>query len=228
MSTETIPQTITLHEKLQVLNEKYKSLLPHERVAELFSDFDRSEVLLTTSFGTTSVCLLHLFAKHNHPAHFINTSYHFPETLAYKNKLVELYNINMVELNPDAAKNKMTQEQELWKTNPDGCCGVNKVTPLKEIKSKFNVWASGLMAYQNPHRKDMRIFQHDGDIIKFSPLIDVDEDFVNTYALVNELPPHPLRSEGYDSVGCTHCTQKGTGRNGRWFGFNKTECGLHA
>lgn len=212
---------------LDALNEKYLPLSPEERVAELYKDFDR--VLFTSSFGTTSVILLHLFKKINpgQPVYFLDTTYHFAETLQYKEQLTKLFGLNVIDVQPEDWKNKFTREDQTWSKDPDLCCSINKVEPLEKIKSGFEIWVSGLMSSQNSYRKKMNVFEQKDDIIKFYPIIDMSEEESKAYLKKNELPPHPLLAHGFASVGCIHCTVKGRGREGRWVNRSKTECGLH-
>ena len=214
---------------LEHLNSKYQSWSYQERLEHLFQDFDPQEVLLTSSFGTTSMALLHLVSKvrPGHPVHFIDTSYHFPETLTYRNQLVAKLGLKVVDVGAEAKKNRFTRENETWRHNQDLCCFINKVEPLDEIKSQYKVWISGLLGFQSPHRKNLNIFQPEDGLIKFHPLIDMTKPDLKLYTELFELPVHPLLPQGYDSVGCTHCTRQGKGREGRWFDLNKTECGLH-
>ena len=118
-------------------------------------------------------------------------------------------------------------EDLLWVENPDECCFVNKIQPLAPLKATHKVWISGLMAFQTPYRAELDVFTVTNEIVKFNPLIDMSEMLYLVYTAHYHLPIHPLQVLGYGSVGCTHCTQKGEGRDGRWFGTNKTECGLH-
>jgi phosphoadenosine phosphosulfate reductase len=212
---------------LEALNRKYSPLTPEQRIAALYTDF--SEVLYTSSFGTTAVYLLHLFSK-IHPAqkvHFLDTTYHFPETLAYKEQLSKEFQLTVETLKGDEWRNKFTREDQTWSKDPDLCCSVNKVEPLEKIKSQFQVWVSGLIGTQNEHRHELKIFEERHGIIKFYPILDQSEEQVNAYILQHNLPRHPLQEKGYNSVGCTHCTVQGKAREGRWLNKSKTECGLH-
>ncbi len=212
---------------LEVLNEKYRTLSPEERVAELYKDFNR--VLFTSSFGTTSVILLHLFKKVNPQqlVHFLDTTYHFAETLQYKERLTELFGLTVIDVQPEEWKNKFTREDQTWSKDADLCCSINKVEPLDKIKPGFEIWVSGLMSTQNSYRKKMNVFERKDDIIKFYPIIDMTNEQSKAYLQLNDLPPHPLLAHGFASVGCIHCTVKGRGREGRWVNRSKTECGLH-
>lgn len=216
---------------IERLNSIFSSMTPEERIRAFYSNQSLSgnRVLLTSSFGTTAVFLLHLFYRENtrQPVHFLDTSYHFEETLQYKAELTRLFDLEIIELKPEEWKNKFTREHQLWKTDPDLCCSVNKVEPLITIKKQADVWISGLMSWQNEHRKQMDIFQKKDGVLRFYPIVDVTEEEANDYIEKFSLPVHPLKPLGYESIGCKHCTFKGRGRSGRWAGSAKTECGLH-
>ena len=128
---------------------------------------------------------------------------------------------------PEKEANQKTQEDQLWSTDANACCEVNKVKPLDRIKPSFKVWFSGVMGFQTSFRAGLNVFEDQGGLLKFHPLIDIsEEEFNSVYQSLN-LPEHPLKLQGYGSVGCTHCTIKGEGRSGRWANEEKTECGLH-
>lgn len=212
------------------LNKRYESLTVAERIQELYKDFSYEEVLLTSSFAANSAFFLHLFSSltnSKQKVHFIDTTYHFEETLKYKELLTEKYKLNVVDVKPEEWKNKFTREDETWKKNPDYCCSINKVEPLANVSKNFTVWASGLMRSQNEYRKNLRVFEMKNDILRFYPIIDITGEQRDEYIKKHELPFHPLVNEGYNSIGCKHCTVKGAGREGRWVGLAKTECGLH-
>lgn len=215
---------------IAALNEKYRDLTVEQRILELYKDFPTEEILLTSSFAANSVVLLHLFARlteSKQPIHFIDTTYHFSETLAYKQLLTQQYHLDVVDVKPAVWKNLFTREYELWKKDPDLCCTVNKNEPLEAIKPNYRVWVSGLMRSQNAFREQLNLFEEKQGILKFHPILDMTPEQRDQYVLSHDLPLHPLTLEGYGSIGCTHCTVKGTGREGRWFGSAKTECGLH-
>lgn len=211
------------------LSESYRSLSFQERLERLFSEFPNNKILVTSSFGTTSMALLHLLSKvkPGHPVHFIDTSYHFPETLEYRDKLIDELGLKVIEVKAESKKNRFTKENQTWRFNQDLCCFINKVEPLDKIKHNYSVWVSGLLGFQTIHRQNLELFVPKDGIIKFHPLIDMTKEDLSLYQQLFELPTHQLLRQGYDSVGCTHCTRKGAGRNGRWIDVDKTECGLH-
>ena len=212
---------------LKFLNEKYKKLSPDERVKEIYSDFDK--ILLTSSFGTTAVYQLYLFYKNgiNQPVHFIDTTYHFPETVEYKEKLAKLFDLKVIDILPDKEQNEFSRLGELWRYNADQCCQINKVDPFGKIRDLYEVWISGLMSWQSSHREKLNIFEEKKGVIKFYPILDVSEEEALRVIEENNLPVHPLKPLGYESIGCKHCTLKGKKRKGRWAQTVKTECGLH-
>jgi phosphoadenosine phosphosulfate reductase len=214
---------------VDTLNELFTPLSFEERIELLYEYFDQEEVLCTSSFGTHAAFMLHLIHRFRptQKIYFIDTTYHFKETLDYKQKLEELYGLNIVDVLPDPVQNALTRDESWWIDHPKMCCTINKIAPLDPIVAKHKVWISGLKAYQTEFRSRLRVFEKQGDIIKFHPIIDVTESEYLGYLLYHGLPPHPLESQGFGSVGCTHCTHKGEGREGRWKDNQKTECGLH-
>lgn len=214
---------------VEELNIKFKSIKPGQRIVELYKIFKPEEIMLTSSFATTSAYLLHLFAIHKPEQEvlFINTGYHFEETLTYKDYLSKIYNLNVREIKAEEYKHNFTTSDQTWTKDPDYCCTINKVEPIEKIKKKYKVWISGLMSWQNSQRSNLNIFEEKDNLIKFYPLIDVSRKQRELYIKNHLLPFHPLQSKGYFSVGCTHCTKPGKGRDGRWNNSPKTECGLH-
>ena len=212
---------------LKTLNEKYKKLSPVERIKEIYNDFD--DILLSSSFGTTAVFQLYLFykAEVRQPVHFINTSYHFKETLDYKKKLTKLFDLEVIDILPDKKQNEFSKSGELWRYDPDQCCQINKVEPFEKVRDRYELWVSGLMSWQSSHREKLDIFEEKKGIIKFYPILDVPEEEALKVIEENKLPIHPLKPLGYESIGCKHCTLKGKKRKGRWAQTVKTECGLH-
>lgn len=215
--------------EVEALNKKYKQLNLHQRITALYDDFAAQEVMLTSSFAATSAFLLKIFSdvRRDQQVYFIDTGYHFEETLRYKNVLSELYGLEVKSLRALKEEHNFTTKDETWKKNPDFCCYINKVKPLDLVKAKYTVWVSGLMEWQSDHRSSLDIFENRGDILKFYPLLDVTKEQRDEFIEKNKLPFHPLVSKGYNSIGCFHCTKPGEERNGRWNNSPKTECGLH-
>jgi len=211
------------------LNIKYKNLTPQERISELYNDFDVDKILYTSSFGTTAALLLKMIPEINsdQKIYFLDTTYHFLETIEYKDKLKAQLNLNITEVLPEGWKNDFTSKDTTWTKDQNLCCSINKVEPMDRLKENQDVWISGLLGYQNSHRKDLNVFEEKGGIIKFYPILDMNKEDVTAFFEDNNIPKHPLEAQGYSSIGCAQCTVKGQGRSGRWSNSGKTECGLH-
>lgn len=214
---------------IEELNRIYQKLNPIQRLRKVFSDFDHEDILVTSSFGTTSGILMGMVSKAapGHPIHFIDTTFCFNKTITYKQTLTMLLGLNIVNVLPDIEDNTLARETKLWESDTDQCCHLNKTKPFEPFKAKKKIWVSGLLMNQTPFRKNLNIFERRGDIIKMHPNIDTSAAQFDMFLADNDIPPHPLKAEGFDSVGCTHCTLKGTGRSGRWATSDKTECGIH-
>jgi len=213
------------------LNNRFRHLSPQERIRLFFNSpvLTSQCVLVTSSFGTTSALVLHML-KHigyKGPIYFLNTSFHFVETIQYRDAITELCNLDVRELRaapPDLKKTLMTG---LWSHDAEACCAINKVRPLQRVKAHSDIWVSGLMNWQSPTRQDLEVFEMSKGLMKFYPLVDFTEAEAEAYYEEHAIPKHPLSPKGYASVGCTHCAIPSTGRDGRWPGQTKTECGLH-
>ena len=212
---------------LDLLNRQMASKVVEARLAHVFNTYPN--VLVTSSFGTSSAILLHIISRVRpwHPIYFIDTRYHFEETLEYKNKLTRLFNLNVIDIRPEPWKHEFTRNDRTWEKDPDFCCQINKVEPLERVKKDYDVWISGLIGYQNRFRSNLEIVEEKNEVYKFYPLIDWTPSLVNDYMEQYGLPRHPLESKGYGSIGCMQCTSPGSCRSGRWADSSKNECGLH-
>lgn len=204
---------VLIEKDLEELNKKYDTLSVYQRVEKLYEDFDEDDIMLTSSFAATSAFLLKVFSD-VHPTqliYFIDTGYHFRETLIYKEYLTKLYDLNVVSVIADQNKHEETKSKEMWNVDPNKCCFYNKVEPMDYIKKEYNVWVSGLMKWQSDYRSSLNYFEPQKDIVKFYPLLDIDFEGRDAFIRDHHLPFHPLKSKGYNSIGCTHCTVPGEG-----------------
>lgn len=215
-------------QRIKQINKVLSSSLIDARLAYILNRF-QNKALVTTSFGTTSALILHFLSRvrPGFPVHFIDTGYLFEETVAYKEELTRMLDLNVITHKPDVLAHEATQISKLWESDPDSCCGINKIAPLEKVKRDHEVWISGLIGYQNGYRSGLDIIQQRSDIYRFYPLIDWNKDQVDDYFEYFGLPKHPLERMGFSSLGCIQCTKVGSGRDGRWSGSGKTECGLH-
>ena len=217
------------------LNARFEGVGAEAMLRELFAEGSLGRVAVVSSFGTESAVLLHLVAKAdpNVPVIFVDTLKMFPETLAYRQTLVEhlgLTDSSTVE--PDADMLAAKDENGLrWSWDPDGCCEIRKVEPLKRAKQGLDAWISGRKAFQSVTRENLPRFEVEDGRLKINPLGDWVKDDLEAYFAEHDLPRHPLEAQGYLSVGCAPCTttvKPGEDpRAGRWRGWDKTECGIH-
>ena len=192
---------------------------------------------VVTSFGTESAVLLHLIAEvaPAAPVIFIDTGFHFDETLAYRDELVShlgLRNVRTVGLDPLSEK-RSDPARRLHLDNPDACCQLRKVKVLNHALRDHDGWISGQKRYQSHERSKIDRVEWDSARAKwkFNPLADWNTADLLTYQTSHQMPAHPLASDGYSSVGCSPCTTPVTAgedmRAGRWRHREKLECGLH-
>ena len=189
----------------------------------------------TSSFQTHSLPLLHILSRWDRtlPVYFLNTGYHFPETLAFRDRVTKAFGLNLVELRSPTPKNLQRDQRGLlyYASEPDQCCFMNKVQPLEPILERMDVWISGIRARQNANRRAMALEEPSGQgALRYHPMLAWSDRMIFRYIHLHDLPPHPLQAAGYPSVGCEPCTRRvegGEARGGRWFGLKKTECGLH-
>ncbi|MBX5469006.1 MAG: phosphoadenylyl-sulfate reductase [Thermoleophilaceae bacterium] len=160
----------------------------------------------------------------------LDTGLLFPETYATWRALEERYGVKIdVYQGMSLARQRSLHGDALWARDPDACCGIRKVAPLKEALADVDCWISGLRREQSPLRADTPKLHWDDrhGLYKANPLADWSERDVWNYIFKHDIPYNALHDRGYESIGCTHCTVPGSGRDGRWAGTEKTECGLH-
>jgi phosphoadenosine phosphosulfate reductase len=161
----------------------------------------------------------------------LDTHVLFPETYETWKRVEERYGIEItVHQGPSLGRQAATHGDRLWERDPDACCGLRKVKPLDRALEDQDAWVAGLRRDQSPSRANTPKIAWDAKhgLWKFNPLADWTEDDVWGYIYAHDLPYNPLHEQGYPTIGCTHCTVPGVGREGRWAGTGKTECGLHA
>lgn len=227
-------QGSVLRPELAASLERVQSLLKHE----LALAPGEKDACLTCSFQAEDVLLLFLARalRPRIPVLFLDTGYHFPETLAYRDRISEAWDLNLINLLP--RRSVAQQEAEhglLYEQAPDRCCGLRKVEPLFEAVAQYRVWLTGLRREQARSRialeeaADFRL-PSGVTVRKLSPLADWSARDVWQAAAHFNIPLLPLYEQGYTSVGCQPCTTLPTDpddpRSGRW-GGKKVECGIH-
>ena len=221
------------------LNRLFRGTETLDMLRSVLTDHLAGDVAVVSSFGAESAVLLHLVAQvdRNIPVLFLETGKHFPETIAYRDLLIERLGLtNVINLHPDEAEIAKKDENGLrWSWDPDGCCEIRKVKPLAKALAGFDATITGRKGFQSATRAGLPRFEIDGSDaqgrLKINPLVDWPAEDLAAYFEAHDLPPHPLVAEGYPSIGCSPCTSKVAPgedpRSGRWKGWDKTECGIH-
>lgn len=209
-------------EQIKEQIEKYKS--------------EGKTLFTTSSFQSHSIVLLHILSRIDNsiPIHFINTGYHFPDTLRFRDEIVDRFGLNLVDVKSETPKlqQRNSAGNFLYTSDPDYCCHLNKVIPLDAVLREYDIWINGVRGDQSAVRKAMLVEQpapHNS--MRYHPMLDWTSKMIFDYRKEFDLPEHPLEQQGYLSIGCEPCTRKFDfemqERETRWFGMNKVECGLH-
>lgn len=190
----------------------------------------------TSSFQSHSLVLLHIISKIDNqiPIFFINTGYHFPESLAFRDQITEQFGLKVIDLSSEIPKymQRDTEGRLLFASDPDHCCHINKVQPLDAVMRSYDIWINGVRADQSATRAAMLEEQPaPHGVVRYHPMLHWTSKMVYEYQKLHQLPKHPLENKGYMSIGCEPCTRKidteMLEREARWYGLNKNECGLH-
>ena len=192
----------------------------HPQIALACSFQQEESVLLDLVFSTRADA--RVFA--------LDTGVLFPETYALWKQTETRYGTAVERAaGPTLEEQAAAHGDRLWERDPAACCGIRKVAPLRDKLAGLDAWITGIRREQSPTRADARKVEWDErhGLWKVNPLADWTEKDVWRRINERDLPYNPLHDRGYASIGCVPCTQPGAGREGRWAGDDKTECGLH-
>jgi phosphoadenosine phosphosulfate reductase len=167
---------------------------------------------------------------------FLDTGYHFVETIGTRDAVEAVYGINVVNVTPEnsVAKQDELFGKDLFAREPNECCRMRKVEPLGKALQGYTAWVTGLRRVEAPTRANAPLISWDKafGLVKINPLAAWTDEDMQAYIDDNDVLVNPLVFEGYPSIGCAPCTAKpvegADPRSGRWAGLSKTECGLHA
>jgi phosphoadenosine phosphosulfate reductase len=206
-----------------------------EAVEWMFDAFGERHYI-ACSFQKTGSVIAHLASRVNPAARFfyLDTDVLFPETYETRDRLAERLGVEFDRFhNLTLEEQAATHGEALWSRDPDACCGLRKVEPMRRALSSVDCWAAGVRREDSASRAHTPKFGWDKrfGVWKLNPLADWAEGDVWNYIREHDLPYNPLHDLGYPSIGCTHCTKPvGPGaspREGRWAGLEKTECGIN-
>jgi phosphoadenosine phosphosulfate reductase len=170
------------------------------------------------------------------PVLFLDTGYHFAETIGTRDAVDAVYDIHLLNITPEHSVREQDEllGKDLFARNPNECCRLRKVLPLRRALRGYAAWVSGLRRVEAPTRANAPVIGFDDSfkVVKVNPIAAWTDEEVDQYIADNDVLINPLVDEGYPSIGCAPCTAKPAEgedpRSGRWQGRNKVECGLHA
>ena len=221
--------------ELERLSDEFETKTPQE-IIKWAVDMFWPQIALSSSFQTQSMPLLHMASRIQRDILilFLDTGYHFWETLIFREKIASEWHLNVLDLYRDSGWDAFARRQPraLPFEDPNLCCFIHKVQPMQKAMKDMLAWISGIRRDQTSVRAKARILelQEDG-LVKINPLLNWNKGDVQRYMEEHNLPSHPLFEKGYRSIGCSPCTiaigVNDNERAGRWSGRGKIECGLH-
>ncbi|WP_214368980.1 phosphoadenylyl-sulfate reductase [Pseudonocardia sp. H11422] len=167
---------------------------------------------------------------------FLETGYHFAETIGTRDAVGAVHDVRIVNALPDltVAEQDAAEGKDLFAREPDRCCHLRKVVPLQRTLAGYDAWVTGVRRVEAPTRANTPLIQFDSKhgLVKVNPLAAWSDEDMDAYIDEHNVLVNPLVPAGYPSIGCAPCTVKpapgADPRSGRWAGRAKTECGLHA
>ena len=213
-----------------------ESWTPQQVLSWAFETFGNS-VAISSAFGAEGMALIDMASRVRKEFRLftIDTEFLFPETYSLMDKIEQRYGITIEKvyslLSPEDQERH--HGTALWSRDPDQCCNLRKVEPLRRKLSEFNAWITSIRRDQTSARAGARKIEWDAKfgLVKVNPIADWSSKQVWNYIRAHDVPYNALHDQNYPSIGCTHCTRAVSPgedpRTGRWPGFAKSECGLH-
>ncbi|MDD9956272.1 MAG: phosphoadenylyl-sulfate reductase [Anaerolineaceae bacterium] len=225
-----------VRDELDIWQDELESASPQEILRFAVDQFGEGLVVVT-SFQPTGIVTLHMLQQIAPGTKVItlDTGFLFPETHHLIEELTARFDLHLNRIYPqlNPAQQALAHGPELWERNPDLCCHLRKVLPLRNALRDYSAWIAGLRRDQSSRRSGISVIDWDNNnqLLKLSPFATWTSDQIWDWIHRHDLPYNDLHAQGYPSIGCTHCThpvfEDSAGRSGRWQDFDKTECGLH-
>lgn len=224
-------------QQIDSLNARFEDAYPDEILAWGFETFG-AEMVLGTGFGPSGVFLIDRLQTNDIdiPIFYLDTNLFFEETYHLRDRLEARYSIDITRVATDLSLEEQAEKygDELWNDDPNRCCHLRKVLPLRNYLADKKAWITGVRRSQSESRQQTDVIEWDpeNEVIKINPLANWTSQDVWDYIHIRELPYNPMHDEGYPSIGCIPCTEpvdsdEEDERAGRWNGSDKTECGIH-
>ena len=224
-------------ETLPTISHYFEDRDPRDLLSDagaLFGD----QLVMATGFGLSGIVLMHMLSqiRPETTIFYLQTDLHFPETMSLRDRLADRLGLRFEEIHCGLSLDEQAAQYgpDLWQRNPDQCCYIRKVVPLRNFLSDKAAWISGIRRDQSPSRANAPLVMWDraNHLIKLNPLANWNKKEIWRYIYAHNLPYNDLHDRGYPSIGCLPCTHPVNGPNdgqraGRWAGRSKTECGIH-
>jgi phosphoadenosine phosphosulfate reductase len=209
---------------------------PAEEVVRWAADTFGSRICVTCSMADTVIIHLASAVRSGLDVIFLDTGYHFAETLGTRDAVEVVYPVNLINITPSRTIAQQDAElgPRLYGRNPDLCCYLRKVEPLERALTKYDAWITGVRRDETSNRREAKVVEWDDrrEMVKVNPIVSWTQKQVDDYIATNGVLVNPLVYDGYPSIGCAPCTSRvepgADPRSGRWAGTGKTECGIHA
>jgi phosphoadenosine phosphosulfate reductase len=234
-----MPDTLLSDEELTALNERFESSHPSEIVAWALDGSGLEPIALASAFQAEGTCVMHMATqvRPDVPILFLETGFHFDETLEFKRTLTERLDLNVVDLTGEytVESQEAAFGPRLYERDPDRCCQINKVEPMLDALRGLDAWVTAFRRDSSPTRANAPIvdryeLEPGNWIVKVNPVATWTRRDTWAYLKEHALPHNPLYDLGYASIGCAPCTRLQfpgePERAGRWAGLSKWECGI--
>ncbi|MER3395702.1 MAG: phosphoadenylyl-sulfate reductase [Acidimicrobiia bacterium] len=233
----TAKTSITPHDAAEIARN-LEGEPPEEILRFVVETFGATNVTLACSFQAEDIVLVDMISRISEEVRVfsLDTGFLFSETEKTQKVVESRYNLPFETIRPGHTIMEQASQygRQLYLRDPDLCCKLNKVQPLERALQGYACWITGIRREQSPTRANAPVFGYDEafGLYKANPIVTWNSEQVWEYVRAHNLPYNPLHDRGYPSIGCAPCTRpvaKGEDpRAGRWSGFAKTECGLHA
>jgi phosphoadenosine phosphosulfate reductase len=232
----TLTYAIGNHDRIEDAAARLAGAQPKEIIEWALDEFE-DRLTIATGFGAEGMALIDMAARTGRrlDVFFLDTGFLFPETYDLRRRIEDRYRVTIRAVEPllTPEEQEHLYGPELWLRDPDLCCRLRKLDPLKQALGDRDAWVTAIRRDQTAARASAREVEWDSrwQIVKINPLVEWAKNDVWDYIERNDVPYNPLHNMGYTSIGCTHCTRPiregEQERAGRWSGSAKTECGLH-
>jgi len=234
-----MPRTLLSDEELSALNRRFERAHPPEILRWALEDSGLDRIAIASAFQAEGTCVMHMATRlrPDVPVLFLETGFHFAETLAFKRQLTELLGLNVVDLVGEHTVESQAAAfgPRLFERDPDRCCDLNKVRPMLRALRGLDAWITAFRRDSSPTRAESPLVdRYEVEpgwwMVKVNPVAAWSRQQTWAYLQEHDLPHNPLYDLGYASIGCAPCTRLAfpgePERSGRWAGLSKWECGI--